>query len=141
MAGRPGIFCSSEHDSCPKQRLQDKRAYWVCVGQPCVPGGVLAIPLHVEKIPSPLPNWRCFPIRWVPVEDANVRAAGGGTGPAGGRARISIQMEISTPSAKGGGGASRGGSAFICGFIYLFLKTSLGLALSLLVESCFSLSD
>lgn len=94
-------------------------------GQLCIPWDVLAIHLRVEKKPLPLPNWRCFPVRWVPVSDANGEAAGEGTSPTGRRACISIQIEISVLFAKGGGvgSISRGFRLYL--WFYLFILKDL----------------
>lgn len=73
----------------------------------------------------PLPNWRCFPVRWVPVNDANGEAAGEGTSPTRRRACISIQIEISVLFAKGGGvgSISRGFRLYL--WFYLFILKDL----------------
>lgn len=52
-----------------------------------------------------------------------MRAAGGGTSPAGRRARISIQMEISALLAKRGGGISKGFCLYL--WFYLFILKDL----------------
>lgn len=104
MFSLAGYFLLPECDSCPAQRPQGKERGG-CMGGPTLhPVGCPGHPSARGKKPLPLPNWRCFPVRWVPVSDANGEAAGEGTSPTGRRACISIQIEISVLFAKGGGG-------------------------------------
>lgn len=93
-------------------------------GQLCILWDDLAISLRVVKN-LPLANWRCFPIHQVPVKDANEELLEGE--PAQPGKGLAFPSKWKYPfflqRVGGGGEVSQGGSVFICGFIYLFLKT------------------